>query len=97
MFGANAHATEESDEGGQAGEERRAPAHPVADRAEDELAEGDPDQAGGQGELHRRRAGVQVPADARQGGQVHVDAERAEDRQAADNEDPSPTGRDAPV
>ncbi len=39
---------------------------------------------------------MQIPADPWESRQVHVDAQRAEDRQAADDQYPAPAGRDPP-
>ena len=69
-----------------AGQQGRAAADGVGERADQQLAERQADQGAGEGELHRRGGGLQVVGDRRQRRQVHVDGERPERDEETEHE-----------
>ena len=76
---------------GDADQQRAAPAETVAQGPGEDLPEREANEARGQCELDHRLARRQVPSNRRKGGQVHVDRERPECGQAAEqHEDPCP-------
>ena len=68
------------------GDQRAASAHGVGERADDELADAEADQHAGDRGLRRRLGGGQVGGEVRQGGQVHVDRQRSERGERAEDE-----------
>jgi hypothetical protein len=63
---------------GDANQQGTTAPHGVAEGSGDELTGGEPDQAGGQGQLDLGRSGLKVARDLRHGREVHVDRERGE-------------------
>ena len=66
--------------------ERQLAADHVGDRPDDDLAETHRQEEDQQAHLHGGGAGVQIRADRRQSGQIHVDGERADGGQQAEHD-----------
>ena len=77
---------------GQPDEERAAAAEPVAERAGEQLTDGETGDARSQRQLPLPRARVEVTGELGQPRQVEIDRKRAEGRQRAqDDDEPGPT------
>jgi hypothetical protein len=70
----------------QADIERRLAAYHVGDRADDDLRQPHGQEEDKQAHLHGGGAGVEIGADRRQSGKIHVDGERADGRQKAEHD-----------
>ncbi len=68
-----------------AGHQRPAAAQRVRQRADDQLAEGQPGERAGERQLRDRRGHRQVVGDLGQRGQIHVDGQRAQRDQGAED------------
>ena len=64
-----------------ADEQDAAPPEPVRQRTRDQLSRGQPDQAGGDGQLRHRCRRTQLDGQGREGGEVEVHRDRTEHRQ----------------
>lgn len=74
-----------------AGDQRPTPAHPIGQRAEDQLADGKPEKEGREGQLYCGRWATELHRDGGQGGQVGVDGQRGDRRhQREHREQPDP-------
>jgi len=68
-------------------QDHRLAAIAVGERAVEQLADGKAAQKGADSELGTVDAGGQIPSDGRNGGQVHVDRERRQARQRAEQDE----------
>jgi hypothetical protein len=67
-------------------QQRPSPSEAVGDRPPGDLSEREPDQEGGEGQLHVARRRAEVGADLREGGQVEVDRKRRGRREQGERE-----------